>query len=105
MKDLGHSQNLFRHLRSGNGFIKIEPSLQDSVDQFLPSCIGGSRPKSLFLPSLSEDEHLGRISLETQFMVQLHPAHFGEVIPFRIEEKVVKEAHGCFNSGRIGLPE
>ena len=34
-------------------------------------------------------------------MVQLHPSHFREVVALEVKEKVVKEADGCLNGGRI----
>src|SRR4030043_292638 len=99
MKDLGQALNLISHLWSGNGLVKIEPSFQDSIDKLLPSCIGRSSSQRLFPPSLGEDQHFGRISLQTKLKIQLHPPYFGEVVAFRIEKEVVEEADHCFNGG------
>src|SRR4030042_4310657 len=52
MKDLGQALNLIGHLWSGEGFVKIEPSFQDSIDKLLPSCLGRSSSQRLFPPSL-----------------------------------------------------
>src|SRR4030042_4342154 len=105
MKDLGDPLYLLRHFRSGNRFIKIKPSFQNSVDQLSSSRIGRPCCQSLFLPSLREDQDFGRISLQTDFMVQLHPSHFGEVVALGVKEKIVKQDNGCLDGGRVSRSE
>src|SRR4030042_2323208 len=105
MKNLSNPLYLLRHFRSGNRFIKTKPSFQNSVDQLSSSRISRSCCQSLFLPSLREDQDFGRISLQTDFMVQFHPSHFGEVVALGVEEKIVKQADRCLEGGRVSRSE